>query len=479
MRSTEPSQSIGDMQPEDTADSQRSSLEEPLAFPHAGAGDGDSAAISSSPPVAVRSGWHIRRAAWVFWLMFAINTLNYLDRLIVVAVGPTLKAQFNLTDSAIGWLGSAFLLVYTLAALPLGLLADLRISRAKVVSAGVALWSLMSGGAAFALGFGSLCATRALVGVGEASYYPAGTAILSAYYSREQRARVMSRWQVGQLLGTALAFAISAAFFAWFPAHLAWRVAFLVTGLPGLALAALMWFVDDTPQGTPHRGGQQRKQDMRSVWETARAHIAQVVRIRTLWLVIALQALSFLVITPAVTFLTIYVRSEKGPFHLSASHAALITGLLVVGGGVCGVLLGGYVSDWLGRRFVGGRVLAACIGFALAIPCYTVMLLTHALPVFVVAGILTVLALNLPAGPLTAVTQDATPPALRATAVAIAGLFSHLLGDVWASSAVGILATALHEREALALLIVGAPALAIGVVVAWLGARTYSRDAHH
>jgi len=414
--------------------------------------------------------------------MFAINTVNYLDRLIVVAVGPTLKSEFHLTDSEIGWISSAFLLVYTLAALPLGLLADLRVSRAKVVAVGVALWSVMSGGAAFARGFGSLFATRALVGVGEASYYPAGTAILSAYYPRERRAQVMSRWQAGQLLGTALAFALSAAFFVWFPAHLAWRIAFLVTGLPGLALAALMWFVNDSPQETPGISPGAEKpegQDARTAWQTTRAHIAQVLRIRTLWLVTALQALSFLVVTPAVTFLTIYIRSEKGPFHLNASHASLITGLLVVGGGVSGVLLGGHVADWLGRRFAGGRVLAVGVGFAVAIPCYIVMLLTHALPVFIVAGIITVLALNLPSGPLTAVMQDATPPALRATAVAVVTLFSHFCGDVWASSAVGVLATALHEHEALALLIIGAPALVIGAIIALLGASIYARDARH
>lgn len=430
---------------------------------------------------AARSHWRIRSAAPIFWLMFAINTANYLDRLIVVAVGPTLKTEFHLTDSQIGWIGSAFLLVYTLAALPLGLLADLRISRARVVAAGVALWSVMSGGAAFARGFGSLFATRALVGVGEASYYPAGTAILSAYYPRVRRAQVMSRWQAGQIVGAALAFALSAAFFVWFPAHLAWRIAFLVTGLPGLALAALMWFVSDTPGASarPEQAEHPVGQDMRAVWRTTQAHIAQVLRIRTLWLVTALQALSFLVVTPAITFLTIYVRSTKGPFHLSASHASLITGLLVVGGGVSGVLLGGHVADWLGKRFIGGRVISVGVGFAVAIPCYMVMLLTHALPVFVVAGIITVLALNLPSGPLTAVMQDATPPALRATAVAVVTLFSHICGDVWASTVVGILATMLHEHEAWALLIIGAPALLLGAIIALLGAGSYARDAHH
>src|SRR5262245_33115556 len=75
----------------------------------------------------------IARASTVFWLLFGINVVNYLDRFVAIAVGPTLKAQFHLHDRDIGLLSSAFLLVYTLAAIPLGLLAD-RVARARVVA---------------------------------------------------------------------------------------------------------------------------------------------------------------------------------------------------------------------------------------------------------------------------------------------------------------------------------------------------------
>jgi MFS family permease len=115
----------------------------------------------------LRSSW-MRNATVVFWLMFAINAVNYLDRLIVIAVGPALKADFNLQDSQIGILSSAFILVYTLAALPCGLLAD-RFSRTRVITFGVALWSVMSAATAFVRNFPLLFFTRAMVGVGEAS----------------------------------------------------------------------------------------------------------------------------------------------------------------------------------------------------------------------------------------------------------------------------------------------------------------------
>ncbi|HEY7849213.1 MAG TPA: MFS transporter, partial [Ktedonobacterales bacterium] len=204
-------------------------------------------------PGSGKGRWVIRRSLWVFWLLFAINTLNYLDRLIAVAVGPTLKTEFHLSDDAIGMLGSAFLLVYTLAALPAAALADRLGARARVISLGVAVWSVFSGLTALARGYAGLFVTRALVGVGEASYSPAGVALLVNYYPRERRAGVIGRWQAGQVLGALLAFIVAGLLFAWLPAHIAWRAAFLVTALPGLALAALAWRMADHPAVPPDK----------------------------------------------------------------------------------------------------------------------------------------------------------------------------------------------------------------------------------
>jgi MFS transporter, Spinster family, sphingosine-1-phosphate transporter len=435
----------------------------------------------------------LSRAMTVFWLMFAVNAVNYLDRLLAVAVGPTLKAQFHLTDRDVGLLSSAFLLVYTLAAIPLGLLAD-RVARAKVVAVGLMVWSLASGATAFVGGFLGLFATRAAVGIGEASYYPAGTALLSAHFPLRTRARVMSRWGAGQLVGIALAFALGGALIHWLGPDRGWRVAFLCAALPGLLLALVIARVPEAPiaseasndpqaaatagqhpEAAPPAGNGARRQRRTSV-RTSLAGMRAVLGIRTVWLVTFLQALIFAATTPAVAFLPIYVRSPAGPFRLNAEEAAVLMGLIVVAGGLAGQLLGGNLADWLSRRIVGGRVLVAPLGFALALPVYAGMLLAHSLPLFALSGTLAVLALTLPAGPLTAATQDATPPMLRATAVAVTLLLSHLLGDVWAPSVVGAISTALHERTGVALLIVGMPTLLVGGIIGILGASIYARD---
>src|SRR5258708_602485 len=131
---------------------------------------GAGALARSSPPPREqrpRAVARIRRPAFVFWLLFGINVVNYLDRFIAIAVGPTLKVRFHLHDEQVGLLTSAFLLIYTLSAIPLGLIAD-RVPRARVVAVGVGLWSLASGATAFVRGFRGLLLTRAAVGIGEA-----------------------------------------------------------------------------------------------------------------------------------------------------------------------------------------------------------------------------------------------------------------------------------------------------------------------
>ncbi len=447
----------------------------------------------------------IRHGRIVFWLMFLINVVNYLDRFVAAAVGPTLKGEFHLHDDQIGMLSTAFLLVYTIAGLPLGLLAD-RLSRARIVAVGVGVWSVFSGYTAFARGFGELFLSRVGVGIGESSYLPAGTALLSGYYPLKKRARIMSRWGSGQLVGVALAFIVTAVLFHIYQHQpfFAWRVAFFITAIPGLFLAVTMWFVADAPataavdSANPeanaeagatgdhgqltlsYAGGWGSRADVWrgviAVWRDLVTHVAAVWRIPTVRVAVVLQALYFIVITPAVVFLPIYIASKNGPFDLKPDRVSLVSGVMLVFGGLSGALLGGNIADWLGRRYQGSRVLVAALGTAVGLPCYVITLLTHSLPIFLVFGTVAIFAFSIWAGPLVAAIQDATPPALRGTSIAVTLLLAHLGGDIWAPTVVGALSTALHERTGLALLIIGIPALALATVVAYRGAKIHAAD---
>jgi MFS family permease len=245
-----------------------------------------------------------------------------------------------------------------------------------------------------------------------------------------------------------------------------------------MLLALVMWHVADTPRSGPTEAGADAHEAPERTL-AARGSLADagaVLRIPTVRLVTVLQALMFIATTPAVTFLPIYARSANGPFRLTPGKTALLVGTMIIAGGLAGQLLGGNVADWLDRRFAGGRVLVAGLGFGVALPCYALMFLSHSLALFVVLGTVAVLAVTLPAGPLTAAAQDATPPALRATSVAVIMLLSHVLGDVWAPGLVGMLSTALREHAGHALMIVGVPALTLGAIIGVWGAGVYARD---
>src|SRR5258708_35334906 len=91
---------------------------------------------SAGPSAANRAG---RAAAYVFWIMFLINFLTYLDRFIFLGLEKSIQDTLHLSDFELGTAVGVFLLVYTLVALPLGFMAD-RIARKTVVAGCVALW---------------------------------------------------------------------------------------------------------------------------------------------------------------------------------------------------------------------------------------------------------------------------------------------------------------------------------------------------
>ena len=122
----------------------------------------------------------------------------------------------------------------SLAALPLGVIGDLR-SRRSVITLGVAIWTAATAAGGFVRKFWQLFACRALVGFGEAGYAPAAQALIAQYYKGHRRAFAIGVYSVGMALGGVLGI--------WFGGVIAerygWRWAFIWMGFPGLILALL------------------------------------------------------------------------------------------------------------------------------------------------------------------------------------------------------------------------------------------------
>ncbi len=435
-------------------------------------------------------------AMYVFWVMFSISFLNYLDRNVLSGAANVVAHELGFGFDAIGVIASSFLVVYTLSTIPLGIWAD-RTKRKSVVAICVAIWRLATAFTAFANSFLTLFLSRMVLGIGEAGYFPAGTALMSDYFSRSKRSRIMSWWSVGQLIGILVGFVIGGVLAGIGK----WRLAFIFTGIPGLFLAFLAWRLRE-----PRRNEADEEEialypyPLGKVAEIEEPHqtihissnvfsqFGMLLRIKTLVVLIIMQVFAFFVLGVNVVFLPTYLQ-QGDIFGLSSGQAGLFSGAVIVLAGLVGTVLGGYMADWLNRRHQGARVLVCGIGFLLSAPAFLLAITTHNLQVFSVFFIITTILLTLYTGPSTAATQDVVPAILRASAVAVSLFVAHLLGDAFAPTLVGVLASAFDPTHgqhfahnvggqdlARALLITCTPALLIAGLVGIFGARWMRAD---
>ena len=465
---------------------------------------------SAGTKAAKRAG---RYAFYVFCLMFIINFLNYLDRWIFTGLSLTIQRDLRLEDFQIGLLTTGFLLVYTIVAMPLGFLSDRR-SRKGIVGLGVAIWSIATALTGLASSFITLLGIRTVLGIGEGSYYPAGTPMLAAYYPPSKRAQVLSRWSVGALIGAAVGFLIAAPFAS--PG--VWRLAFFFTGIPGLIFAFLIWRTREKIRHEDDPPAQRLTGETPTFLGRARAYL----RIPTVRVILGTHAFGFFALTGATAYLPIYLGNaygsmvtnynkygevvgvKPGAFPGAGLHAALIpiiAGAVVLIGGIGGNLGGGFIADRLEKTHPGARVLTGGLGFLLAMPCLAIAVgapyLLGRIPaytgasastqvligvaIFVVFGLLAAFFLNVYNGPMSAALLDVVPADERGAAGGLELTLAHLLGDVYAAALIGAIATLLDgalggEQVGLAILLTCPIMLTVSGIIGIRGSRHYAKD---
>jgi predicted MFS family arabinose efflux permease len=275
------------------------------------------------------SGWQWK----VLVVLTLINFLNYFDRLIVFPMFPLLKDEFGVSDFRLGLLGSVFIVVHSIAVLPFGYWSD-RASRQKIMAFGVALWSLATALSGLATSFRMLVGGRALVGIGEGAYSPAGTAMISDSFPRGFRARVQGVFNMGMLMGGVAGLAAGGLLTEW----VGWRYAFFLVGLPGILLAFAVYRLE-VPVSLP-------AEKPPSILNLLRNPAYLMVMAGGMFVVFASTGL----ITWGPTFVTRY-------HGLNVAQASFWMGGTVLVGSVGGVLLGSYVADTLQARWSCGRAL--------------------------------------------------------------------------------------------------------------------------
>ncbi len=179
---------------------------------------------------------------------------GFMDRIIIGLLSPAIQADIGLTDTQMGILqGLAFALFYTLFGLPLGRLADTG-NRKWLLSAGTALWSLMTAGAGLVRSFGGLFVMRAGVGVGEATLNPCATSLIGDLFRPKDRPKAFGLYTMSTALGTGVTYLGGGLVIAFIGGRSggnqfdmpflglipAWQAVFILIGLAGLVPALLM-----------------------------------------------------------------------------------------------------------------------------------------------------------------------------------------------------------------------------------------------
>jgi MFS family permease len=402
-------------------------------------------------------------ARYALLVMVGINFLNYLDRYVPVAAAPEIQKEFHLSDTALGLLGSAFLLVYAVSALPFGYWADRGVRR-TVIGVGVTIWSLATLVTGFARNFAQLFLGRAIVGVGEASYYPAGTALLGDYFPKASRARAMSIWNAGTVVGIAVGFAGG----GLVAARLGWRAAFFLTAVPGLLFAILAFRLREPLRGAAEARGPR----LEAVGHASLGKFLQLLRIRTLRYTILSQTVLFFVLAGNAAWLPVALHRR---FGMGTATGGVLSGGVLVTGGLIGTLAGGWLADRRNRVTPRGNLEVGVAGFLLGTVFITIGITAPSFALFVPSFLLAVACLYLYAGPFTAISQNVVVPSLRASAVTMTLFVAHLFGDSYSPFAIGLISDSVHDLQR-ALLIVSPTLLLVAAGLAALALKWVDHD---
>lgn len=367
-------------------------------------------------------------------LLLCVNLLNYIDRQVLFAVFPLIKIDLKLSDTALGLLGSAFMLSYMMLAPLFGWLGD-HWSRVKLAASGLVVWSLATALAGVAPGYKTLLTARATVGVGEASFGTVSPGLIADFFPKERRGEILSWFYVAIPVGSALGYLLGGVL----GEHFGWHAAFLMVGIPGLLLAIPIALLR-----TPPRGGDEAPQPAHP--EKVSARYADLFRNRSF----VLNTLAMASMTFAIGGLAQWIPSFLYRSHaLSVAKGNTLFGAITVLAGILGTLAGGWLGDRWQKKSGAGYLHVSGWGFLIGAPFAAWAIMAPDLKSCLGAIFVAEFFLFLNTGPLNTVIINVTPVAVRAMAFAVNIFFIHALGDAFSPSILGWLSDQWDLRRAL------------------------------
>jgi MFS family permease len=420
--------------------------------------------------IDVPKAW-ISSAGLALGILSFINLFNYLDRYLVSALVESLKhSELKLTDTQAGSLMSGFLIVFAIIAPVLGALGD-RMSRPRLIAFGVACWSIATALSGFAWNFASLFIARASVGVGEAAYVTIGPSLLSDYFPRGQRARVMAIFFCAIPVGSALGYVVGGSI----DAHFGWRVAFFVAGIPGLALAILCLGLRDPPRGSQDgddaaasAGAALRQPQAGSGYRDRFFAYLKAYRELLHNKPYVLTVLGYVAYTFALGGLAFWMPAFLERMRgIPREQATVSFGTIVVITGFIGTFAGGWLGDYFSKRSQRAYLWISALATLIAAPFAWFALTAASQQTYVTCMVVAQLMMFLSTGPINAAIVNMVLPTQRASANALGVFTIHLLGDVPSPVIIGKLSDASSLAEAVKIVPV---AILIAAVVWGIGA---------
>jgi len=405
-----------------------------------------------------------KNAYYAFSLLFLLYMFDYIDRMVIVSLFPFLKRDWGLTDTQCGLLVSAVYWSILVFSLPVSVLVD-RWSRKKAIGTMAILWSMATFLCLFTRNFKQLFIARTAIGIGEAGYAPGGTALISALFPPEKRARMLGIWNASIPLGSAVGIAIGGII----AEHLGWRHAFGIVAVPGLLFALMFFRVKDyrtVRLVKPAVNGQAVSEQPMSRSDMGNAFL----RSKSLIFNNLAFAANVFVTTALLSWLPTYFHRIDS---ISMSSAGLRSGLIMFLA-IVGAPLGGYLSDrWMKVNPRARMLLPAAssvLTSVLLLAAFTGMRGHFQYGLLLLIGV--TIIMFVPAA--VAVTQDVVHPGLRATSLSVNIVVQHTLGSPLGPLFVGRISDSHGIETAMKLL----PAFTLlAGILFFVGAFYYPQDA--
>jgi ABC-type branched-subunit amino acid transport system ATPase component/sugar phosphate permease len=425
-------------------------------------------AAAATPRVAFQLSRRLGGAnRWPLILLTAIYALNVADQYVVPTVFPLLKQEFGLSDSALGVLSGSYIIVVMAFSVPFGYIAD-RWQRTRIVSWGTAAWGATMIFTGTTWNYGSLLTGRMLLGAWDPCDNPTSQSLLADYYPTVQRSKVMSVYQVGQLVGIFLVPIAAAMAATW-----GWRSAFYFLAIPAFVVAILARRLPE-----PTRGQQDRLQlglaataEQTSVYDTmpGRQAYGEILRCRTFVLATISSGVGSLFFGSIGTWSpTFFIRYHD----MTLAQAAGAVSLLALGG-LAGALLSGWIADYLTYRGLrAGRVVIGAVARLISVPLFVLTYTINNTPIMLITFTLAAACLIAPQAPMNAARADVLHPRLRGRGTALDIVVQSLCGAI-APVLVGVLADAYNLRTAFLVLV---PLMGLSGLILLMATATYVRE---